>query len=240
MDGEAGTGRVGGSGLDRIVRRRTRILCWFFLLWILAAAARAWYIAVPQRRHFIAEGEKTARREFLIPAQRGKILDADGVRLVWSERFYDLAAAVDDGECLSAEELRILGEAVPGIQSGSGVLRRALTPDEVMKLEVPIKSSRVRARIVPRDERLTVDAPAIRRRSGEVIRRDDAWHGVSGWELEFDSELAGEPGCFTVLLDRRRDWISSTLKVVRTPTPGRDVRLPHTLKELTAEGGEKR
>lgn len=217
------------------LRRRTLVLCVFFALWAFTAAVRAWYIAVPGRAKFIAAGERAARRSFSIPALRGGIVDSTGIRLVWSERFYDLAAVLPDGDELAGEELRALAEAVPAISGSSGVLRRGLTPEELLALEKTLCSGTVRARIVPRDERMTVDSPAVRRLAGTVVRQDGVWHGVSGWEREFDSGLAGTPGRFTVMLDRRLNWIPATLQVLELPKSGRDVRLKHSLRELEAE-----
>ena len=224
--------RVSEAGFSAMFRRRTLMLCVFFALWALAAVLRTWYIAGPGRDRFIAVGERTARRTFLLPAPRGGILDSQGVRLVWSERFYDLVALLPEGETLTGEELAVLAAAVPGVSRDSGVLLRGLAPGEVLALEKPLRSGAVRARIVPRDERMMIDSPAVRRLAGEVVRRDGVWRGVSGWEAKFDDELAGTPGSFTVLLDRRRNWIPATLRMLESPEPGRDVMLDRRLREL--------
>ena len=227
--------RVSNTVFFRTIRIRTLVLCAFFALWALGALVRAWYIAGPGRAEFIAEGERAARRTFLIPATRGGVMDSDGLRLVWSERFYDLVAVPPDGGELSADEVLALTEAVPGVAGTSGVLRRGLSPEELLALEKPLRSGMARARIVPRDERLMVDSPAVRMLAGTVARGDGVWRGVSGWEAEFDDELAGTPGRFTVMLDRRRNWIPSTLRVMKMPIPGRDRRLKRPLRELEAE-----
>ena len=224
--------RVSEAGFPAMFRRRTLALCGVFALWALAAVLRTWYVSGPGRDKFIAVGERTARRTFLLPAPRGGILDPGGVLLVWSERFYDLVALLPEGETLTAEETAMLAAAVPGISGNSGVLLRGLAPEEVLALEKPLRSGAVRARIVPRDERMMIDSPAVRRLAGKVERRDGVWRGVSGWEAKFDDTLAGSPGKFTVLLDRRRNWIPTTLRMLETPEPGRDVILDRRLREL--------
>lgn len=224
--------RVSDADFFTVLRRRTSALCIVFALWALVAVLRAWYIAGPERSRFIASGEQAARRTFTLPAARGCILDSQGVRLVWSERFYDLIAVLPDDETLTNGELDLLASAVPGVSDRSGVLRRGLTPGELLALEAPLRSGAVRARIVPRDERLMVDSPAVRGLAGGLERRDGGWRGVSGWESEFDGELAGHPGAFTVMLDRRRNWIPATFRMVRPAEPGRDVRLHRSLREL--------
>lgn len=217
------------------IRRRTLILSVFFALWAMAAMCRAWYIAVPGRQRFITAGEQAARRTYAIPAQRGRILDREGVCLVWSERSYDLVSTCPDGDALSDGEMRMLATAVSGVTAESGVLRRGLSPEELLALEAPIKTG-VRARIVPRDERIVVDSPVVRKLVGELSRKDGDIHGVSGWEFEYDAELSGTPGEFTVMLDRRRNWIASSLKIVKLPVAGRDVRLSLELEKIEASG----
>ena len=222
-----------GSDFLSAIKSRTRILCIFFTIWFLAAALRAWFIAGPGRDGFIAAGEQAARRTFYIPARRGRILDANGVRLVWSERFYDLVSTCPNGDALSGDEIRMLKTAAPEIAATGGVLFRGLDPGGLERLEEPLRSG-VRARIVVRDERIVVDSPAIRLLAGKVVSHDGGWSGASGWEKEYDAQLAGTPGKFTVMLDRHRNWIASTVKMMELPEAGRDVRIAFSLRELEA------
>lgn len=221
-------------GYGQLMSRRIFALSVLFSVWALIAFGRAWYIAGPARARFIAAGEKMARRQVVIPAVRGRILDADGVCLVWSERFYDLLSLVPEGFELSDEELAELRTVLPVLPDEGRVLRRNLTPDELLRLEAPLKSG-VRARIVSRDERIAVAIPEIRQAVGELRFRDGSWGGASGWEAEFDAELSGSPGSLTVMLDRHRNWIPASVRMVKKPVPGRDVRLKHTLRELTKQ-----
>lgn len=224
-------GDVEKADFERRLRRRGLILAAIFAVWGAAALLRAWYIAVPGRERFIAAGEKMARRTVAIPAVRGRIFDAAGVRLVWSERFYDLVSQTAEGEFLSDEELAELTPVLADLSAEGRVLRRNLTPDELLHLEAPLKSG-IRARIVSRDVRIVVSNPAIRRLAGELRFRDGGWHGASGWESEFDPELSGTPGRLSVLLNRHRHWIPASVRVLSLPVPGRDVKLTHTLREF--------
>ena len=219
------------TDFDRLLRRRVLILAAIFAVWGVVALGRAWYIAVPGRARFIAAGEKMARRTVEIPAARGRIFDADGVRLVWSERFYDLISLVPEEETLSDDELTDLKNVLADLTADGRVLRRDLTADELLRLEAPLKSG-IRARIVSRDVRSAVSSPAVRRLAGELRFRNGGWHGASGWEAEFDSELSGSPGRLSVLLNRHRNWIPASVRILSMPIPGRDVRLKQTLSEL--------
>ena len=213
-----------------IVRRRVTVLAVLFALWLLPALGRAWYIAMPGRDKYIAVGENMARRTVIIPAVRGRILDADGVALAWSEHFYDLETTAT-GSAPDAEELAALRKVIPDLKPDGRVLRRNLTPGEVMGLEELIRSG-ARVKIVARNERIVIDSPEIRRRVGVVRRETGVTRGMSGWEKEFDRELAGSPGRISVMLDRDRNWIRSSVKVLSPMTKGRDVRLKQPLREL--------
>ena len=212
------------KSLKFVMERRMRLLAVLFALAVAAAGVRAWYIACYRQQEFIAAGELAARRTFALPARRGRIFDASGLRLVWHERYYDLVStrpgdmALDDWEL---EELRSVLGALDGV---SGRLRRNLGAGEVVALESALRSG-VRARIAVRDERITVDSPAVRRHASE-------------WEIEYARQLGGGDGAVTVMLDRFGRWIPSTVQITRPPRPGVDVRLKRTLEELEAENVE--
>ncbi len=212
------------KSLKFVMERRMRVLAVLFVLAVAAAGARAWYIACFRRQEFIAAGEKAARRTFTLPARRGRIFDASGVRLVWHERYYDLVSTRGDDLALDDWELNELRAAAGPLEGASGRLRRDLKAGEVVALEGPLRSG-VRARIAVRDERMTVDSPAVRRHAYE-------------WEIEYARQLGGSDGAVTVMLDRFGRWIPSTVQVTRPPRPGVDVRLKQTLEELEAENAE--
>ena len=221
---------------DQIVRRRVVMLAVLFALWLLPALGRAWYVAVPGRDKYIAFGENMARRTMTIPAVRGRILDADGVVLAWSEHFYDLESTAPGGR-LDDEELAALKKVIPNMNSSGKTLRRNLTPEEVMSLEELIRSG-VRVKIIARNERIVIDSPAIRRRVGAVRMANGTMRGVSGWEKEFDRVLAGSPGRMSVMLDSKHNWIRSSVKVLNPMAKGGDVRLKQSLRELEKTDAE--
>ena len=201
-----------------VLRSRLGVLTLFFAAWMLLAVGRAWYVAVPGRNRYVAAGEKMARRTVTIPAPRGRILDAGGRVLVWSERFFDLESAVPGGGKLTCEELAVLNKVIPDVKLEGKVLRRNLSFGEVMGLEELVRSG-VRVRIVGRNERIAVDSPMVKRLA-------------SGWEKTYDRELGGAPGRMSVMLDRKGNWIRQSVKVLSPMIEGRDVRLERTLPEL--------
>lgn len=221
---------VKNSG-DAVIRRRACAVGAVFSAFLLLALGRAWYIAVPGRGKYIAVGEEMARRDVTIPASRGSIISADGVALAWSEHFYDLVSIAPKRVPLTGDEVAALKKVLPDMETDDKIIKRNLTPGEVVSLEELIRSG-VRVRIVARNERIVIDSPEIRRRVGQVRVEAGGIRGISGWEKEFDGELSGSPGRMNVMLDRNRNWIRSSVKVIKPMTGGKDVRLKYPLREL--------
>ena len=218
---------------------RFRLLVLFFAVWAIAAAARAAYLAGPASGRFIALGEAIARREPVLPASRGRILDRDGVPLAWDERYYDLYSDLGSeapGRQERSALRRIFGMAEPAPEA-DGLLRRNLTARELLELETPIRHG-ARLRIVPRIERITVGSLRVRARLGRVAERDGARVGVSGFEEQFDAELRGRDGRARVLLDRWRGWVPSSWEGLSHPVPGKDVRLKFFASDLERSARE--
>ena len=211
--------------------RRVCVVAAVFAAFLLLALGRAWYVAVPGRGKYIAVGEEMARRDVTIPASRGSIISADGVVLAWSEHFYDLVSIAPKRVPLTGEEVSALKKVLHDMDANGKIIKRNLTPGEVMSLEELIRSG-VRVRIVVRNERIVIDSPEIRRRVGQVRGGAGGPRGVSGWEKEFDGELSGSPGRVNVMLDRNRNWIRSSVKVLKPMTKGKNVKLKFTLGEL--------
>lgn len=218
------------NSYDRMMRLRVGAVAAVFAALLALALGRAWYIAVPGRGKYIAAGEEMARRDVTIPAFRGSIIDADGVTLAWSEHLYDLVSIAPGRVPLTGDEVAALKKIVPGVETAGKTLKRNLSPGEVMSLEELIRSG-VRVRIVARNERIVIDSPEVRRRVGEVRLESGGVRGISGWEKEFDRELAGSPGRVSVMLDRNRNWIRSSVKVLKPMTEGRDVRVDYSLRK---------
>lgn len=217
--------------------RRVCAVAAVFAAFLLLALGRAWYIAVPGREKHIAVGEEMARRDVTIPASRGSIVSGDGVVLAWSEHFYDLVSIAPKRVPLTSEETAALKTVLSDTDTRGRIIKRNLTPGEVMGLEELIRSG-VRVRIVARNERIVIDSPEIRRRVGQVRVGPGGVRGVSGWEKEFDGELSGSPGRINVMLDRNRNWIRSSVKVLKPMTGGKDVKLKYSLRELEKGGTE--
>ncbi len=227
-----------GGNRDDLFFPRSAILLAFFGVWSLVAVVRAFYLAGPGRERFIEIGEKIAAYEGVLPAPRGRILDRGGVPLAWSERYFDLQQ-VSGVSSVDRERLRaVLPQVeVPAFRGEKTVLKRGLSPDEILALEPVVKGSGA-FRIVSRSERLTVSSVGIRRLLGGVELRDGVQVGISGLEADYNAALTGHSGRFRVLLDRYRNWIGSSWTLLERPVPGRDIQLDRTAEMLDRVGRE--
>ena len=226
-------------------RIRAAVFFLLLLVWAAAALVRAMWLAGPRSAEYIAQGEKMARFHGMLPAMRGRILDRAGRTLAWSERYFDLYLTLPEGsepeeEIFEAVRRAIGEQAFP--KTGTGMpmlLKRDLSPAELLALEPAVKNSRA-FRIRSRVERIAVSNPAARSRLGTVRNENGELVGASGLEAEFDARLRGRAGRFEVMLDRRRNWISGSWKLLAEPVPGEDVRLDVTLETLMRRAGEEK
>lgn len=212
------------SESQRFARRLNRMFV-FFAVWSIIVMFRVFWIAGPRREYFIAEGEKIARIEGALPALRGRILDRRGIPLAWSERYYDLAATSSADAAAVTETRAALREVLPRLAADAAppVWFRGLSPSELLALEPIVRSGAVPVTIRMREERIAVNSPALRDRLGRCELRGGMLIGVSGLEREYDRQLAGTPGRFSVMLDRWRRWIPASWKLLRPAVPGGDV-----------------
>jgi len=213
--------------------RRLNVMLAVFALWSIAVAARVYLIAGPRREHFIAEGEKIARFEGGLPALRGRIFDRNGVTLAWSERYYDLVSTLPTEYVDEASVRSILKAALPHLPGSAAPpeWRRGLDPAELLALEGVIRAGIAPVRIRMREERIAVNSPALRGLLGRCEARDGVLVGVSGLEKKYNDRLTGHPGRFAVLLDRWRNWIPASWKLLRRAVPGGDVTVDLSVGE---------
>lgn len=220
-----------------------------FRLLVLSAVLLAWggmtagallYYSVVQCERYLELGNRLALRHGTFQAPRGRILDRNGVVLAWTEKYYDLFLLnPPSGDIANDAMIRKVRDIVPDcepetIDRSSWLLKANLSPNQLLGLE-QLLHRYPELQVIPREERLVVDYPEIRRLIGEIGYRRDVMYGVSGAEREYDVELAGTPGEYEVMLDRRRNWITGTWKLLVPAIPGDDVKLNVALSELVED-----
>lgn len=220
-------------------KKRSGVILLILMVWGFLAAAHVVYYSYWKRGKLLEESRYLAWREGNLPAMRGRILDKNGVKLAWSELTHDLyLSKAKLTRRRSAVFLPLLQEtfAEPLLaeeEDSRILLRRALSPDEILKLR-RILQRFPELELVPRSRRMNVGYPEIQAKIGKTENRPDPERetGISGWEAQYDRELAGTSGVFRVMLDRNGAWVPGTIEILTPPIPGKDVTLPVAIQEL--------
>lgn len=228
-------------------RFRSAVLLTFFVLWAVIAAFTLYRRTVAEGERLSERSESFARKEGVLPAARGRILDANGVPLAWTGLHFSLYLYKSpngiSGNLKDFLATRFKITEIPEFLPGQ---EEILLLDELPVLSeaeltslfsIPEQYPLLHIRTTHR--RINVDYPQLAVLLGECVADEEGVpHGVSGWELEFDQALSGTPGTFTVMRDRNGKWMPGTLKMITMPVPGKDVRLKVTLEELIGKEGE--
>ncbi len=196
------------------MKTRFKILCSALAIWTLAAMAMNFHIAVSKRPYYIEQGRKLSAHsgEYYLP--RARLISPDGRILAWSEKYFELVWTADT-PC--PENLRTALKNI--LKNPSDI-----DAEEIVRLEPLMRRYRnlaVRSRV----ERKCIDDTRYHHIIGKTVFADGRLIGISGAEKEFDSVLSGKPGRYSVMLDRRGEWIYDTWQQQTEPVAGKDVTL---------------
>lgn len=221
---------------EQTLRNRTAVVVGLLALWLTAAMTRNAFLAGPGRARHLEAGRKIALHtgDFHLP--RARLLDRDGVPLAWSEKYFDLVWDAPLALPPPPRIMAMLKVILPGVehrafdQPAPVMLQRNLSPAQLVQLQEALRNC-PELKIRVRAERIAVGAPELRARLGETAFDGSRQYGVSGEELRHDAVLAGTPGRYEVMLDRYRNWIDDTWKIIREARPGVDVKLDFSIAE---------
>lgn len=219
-----------------LFERRLISLLSFLLIWSGCASAALLYYSVFARERYLESGQRLALRHGDFQASRGRILDRNGTPLAWSEKYFDLYIfeaknGNDSPELIIRAVRRVVPDCeVAVISETTWLLKTALTPRQILNLE-PLMRSYPELAIQARTERRTVDNPEVRSKIGKTADKNGTIIGISGAELTYNSQLNGISGTYEVMLDRRRDWIPGTWRLVKLAIPGQDIKLEFSIAE---------
>lgn len=227
-------------------RFRAAVLLTFFVFWAAIAAVTLYRRTVTESVKLAERSEFFARKEGVLPAARGRILDANGIPLAWTELHFSLHLHKTSNGV--SNELKVFLQSRFNVKEIPGFApeeKSLLLLDDVSAaskeltdlLSIPEKYPQLEIRT--RHKRIRVDYPQVVALLGEC-KEDESGipHGISGWEKEFESRLCGKAGTFSVLLDRNGKWMPGTVKMLSMPVSGEDVKLDVTLAELIGKEGE--
>lgn len=222
---------------------RTVIILVLLMVWAAGAAAKVYVYAVRDQESLLAQSRRIAWRSADIPAQRGRIIDRNGVILARDVFTCDLVLNVLPEKQKRKNHLlnklrEVLRDPLTDLekQTMPAVLKSNLTAEEIVLYTEKFRrypEIRTEGHMV----RQYHGEPGLREVLGETALNDrQECVGISGLEKEHDLKLSGSPGRLKVMLDRNGSWISETLRVVRQPVNGQDVKLNASLAELREQG----
>ena len=218
-------------------KKQTDIIILCFAVWALLCLAMFFYYAVIAKAEYIKLGNKIAIRELLYYPERSKIFDKNGIILAWSEKYYDLYYNNLTG---SPKRIKIIYRRIkrifpnakkPTQESLNFIMLRNLVPKQVSALEKFIYLHQ-ELQITPRIQRKVVDYPKVRIYIGKVKIVKRQLVGISGVEKLYDQALNGTPGKYKIMLDRNKNWIKNSGKLINLAVPGKDIKLQLTLAEI--------
>jgi len=200
-----------------------------FALWFLLIVCRTAQFMLVRRAQEVTAMTRESVVYGEIPPLRGSLLDREGRALAWSVRRMQLLwqPAVED-PAAAWDRLRAALPWVPeplpvGEPDKALVLVPELTPEQALAAKRSrLPGLRVEARI---ERRYATLSAAQRARLGEVRSEQGRNVGVSGLEQDHDALLAGQPGLYRVVLDKRGQWVPETWQVIQPMRPGYDVHI---------------
>lgn len=216
------------GGRDRFRARATMVL-FVFVLWFLLIVGRTAQFMLVRRAQEVTAMTRESVFCGEIPPLRGSLLDREGRALAWSVRRMQLLWQLPTEDPAAAwarlrAALPWVPEALPvGEPDEALVLLPELTPDQA----IAARRSRLPGlRVEARVERRCAALSAVHRaRLGEVRWEQGRNVGVSGLEQDHDALLAGQPGLYRVVLDKRGHWVPETWQVIQPMRPGYDVHI---------------
>lgn len=231
------------QALPESMLTRATVALFLFVLWAVVITVRLAQFMIVQPERFLDPGMSRSLYYGTIPPLRGRLLDRDGTPLAWSTRVFSLHWHVPWDKDAALHEWRSFRSVLATLGCGlneEGVLdavgttvelRRELDEASIAVLETfpdPPGTVELESRLV----RHYYPDPKLRRILGEIEVRDGIELGVSGMEQTHDLLLRGVPGRYSVMRDRRKQWIPETWRSLCDMRPGYDVYLPLRVKKV--------
>lgn len=209
-------------------RRRLVALLVVLALALTAVVARLWMVQGPGGREYASFGRNQRMHSAVLPAERGAILDRNGVELAMSTQRRTVWAdprSVRDPAAAARALAPLLGQ-------GEAVLQAKLTTNGgfvylARKVEDPVADAVAALRIpgvrLLDEPKRVVPAGQLAASVLGSVGLDD--EGLSGLELQFQEQLAGQEGTLLVERDPAGNDIASGVRELKAATRGNQIVL---------------
>jgi len=223
------------AGLTRnpilVLKRRTELLLFCFLIAFLAVAARLVWVQGVMAAQYQEFARRMHRREIVQPARRGRILARDGQPLATNIPAYDLTAnprVVADKRATAEALARLIGGSADDyyarLTRATGYfcwLRRSLDEPLAERIRAHLGESLLAGvELRPSTRRVYPSGTLAANVLGDV---DIDLLGRDGLEFRFNRDLAGEDGVVVADVDAAGQVIPQTERRVREPRHGHDL-----------------
>lgn len=240
---------------DKVIIRKRMVVIFSFLFVVFSLlVCRMFYIMVYQSYKLKSLAINQWTSEVKISAKRGRILDRNGHELAVSANVYrvdldmntlrdtmkeknltqaDVASKLSEALAMENVEIsKILGKTLPGgLPIGSATLKRRIEKDEADK----VRNLNLRGVLVSADTKRYY--PNNNFLAHVLGHTNSDGNGLTGIELNYNTELSGTPGVRIAETDRKSKELPYTISEYTKPVDGKDVIL--TIDEMIQHFAEK-
>ncbi len=229
------------------IKKRAKFIFIIFCIWLIIILAYLSYFCIFARQEYIAKSDKMALRTKIIPASRGCLFDSKGIKLAWTERYYNLYLRLQN--LTRKKKIKIYDKLIkiyPSLNknliidsNGKILIKKCLTPNE-LKSSLTLLDNIPSLDIELRFTRHYINIPEIKEYIGTANFINGKWIGISGIEEKYNKFLNGEDGLYIVMLDKKGQWIEGINNTKKTMIPGNDFYLKESIDDIIKTLNSKR
>lgn len=227
---------------DSSFRYRTLLILLLLSLWGVLSIFQLYACVIKDREKMLAKCAEFAWKTAVVPGKRGAICDRNGTILAHNILEYSiLLTHLPKTPVRRRRLLKRLQKDFPSFQQFPPAgkfphtLKKGLTAKEIALYsekyhfwqEVTIRSKMKRICLYPALD--TLIGRTAFNDQGEMA-------GISGLEKELDALLAGRSGTYQVMVDRFGVWYPESLRILRKPRHGKNVKTDFLLEERLSRG----
>ena len=218
------------------IKNRAKILILLFVVWGLIVCFYLIYFNFVKREAYLKSSRDFSLKEGVVPASRGSIYNYSGKKIAWSEIVYDikLRRIIQDQE--KEEVVDVIRKTLPKIDivdynKNNYFVAYGLTLNQTDKL-IEVKNIDKFVEIKAVHKRFYSCTVKTKNKIGYAEFQEGIWIGLSGIEKKYNKNLNGKNGLFSIMVDKKGNWVKSTFKENVKAVPGTDLHLNRSSEVL--------